>query len=63
MIDSIKENIKKQSGRPKKDDIDKAKNMLISLPIKLFNKVQDHPTKNSRLVQELLIQYFKKMKI
>jgi hypothetical protein len=58
------ENIKKQSGgRPKKDEIDKAKNMLISLPIDLYNKTKDHPTKNSRLVQELLIQYFKKMKI
>ena len=57
------EKIKKQSGRPKKNDIDKAKNMLISLPIDLYMRVKDHELKNSRLVQQALREYFKKMKI
>ncbi len=50
---------KKQTGRPKKDDIDKAKNMLISLPINLYMKVKDHELKNSHIVQRALLEYFK----
>lgn len=50
---------KKQTGRPKKDDMDKAKNMLISLPIHLYHRVKDHELKNSHIVQRALLEYFK----
>lgn len=50
---------KKQSGRPKKNHQDKAKNMLISLPINLYMKVKDHELKNSHIVQRALLEYFK----